>query len=249
MEDGKGSVIETTSDAFKGRAARGKAAQETAGQKVGAYVEKHRVPIVAILALAVAGVIGYTVSVFVSSRASENALARIEAIQKTLATDSSSLDSAALNERRKSAMDDLAPLISKGSVAGVRANMLAAEIAWQEGNYSAAAGYWKSAQAKSKKAFGREAYTAPLALFNEAVSLEECGKAAEAAALYGEAAKTEDFMLFACALFNSGRAYEECGDWAKAKEAYSGLVSMSPGDSWASLAKSRLIALEAAGRE
>lgn len=228
---------------------KGKASEVTAGQKIGLYVEKHRVPIVAVLALAVASVIGYSVSSVVSSRARLDCLSRLDAVQRTLTSNSSSLDDAALEARREAAMLSLKPLMSKSGVAGVRANMLAAEIAWQKGDYAQAAGYWKVSYTKSKRAFGKETYTYPLSMFNEAAALEESGKVAEAAECYAKAAKSEDFMLSSCALFNAGRAYEVCGEWKKALDSYNELISSAPSDGWANLARSRRIALEIAGKD
>lgn len=220
----------------------GKASRETADQKVAAYMERHRVPIVAVAALVVAGVIGYTAAQVVSSKTNASNLSRIDAISKTMTTDWSSLDEAGQKARRKTAMEALTPLVKKSGVSGVRASLLAAEIAWQEGEWEDAASYWKSAAAKSGKS-----YTAPLAVFNEAASLEQSGKTAEAAKLYGEASKSENFMLKSTALFNLGRISEELGEWDKAREAYSDLAAMGH-DAWANLAKSRLIALDAAGK-
>lgn len=228
------------------RAPKGKQSDVTADQRVALYVERHRVPIVTVAALIVAALIGYTAVAIVSSKAVAANLAKIDAISKAMTTDASSLDDAALKARRLTAMEALKPLVKKGGAAGVRANMLAAEIAWQDGGYADAELYWKIAASKSGGTKKGAAYTAPLALFNEAAALEECGKMADAAALYSQAANASDFMLKSTALFNLGRVQEELGEWDKARDAYSELAVMR--DSWANLAKSRLIALDAAGK-
>lgn len=216
----------------------------TADLKVSSYMEKNRVPIIAVTAFVLTGIVFYVVFSIVLSKASAASLTRIDAISRALTSDSSSLDSAALDLRRGEALESLKPLLKKGGVAGVRANMLAAEVAWQSGDYESAVGYWRSAAAKGKKS-----YTAPIAMFNEAASAEEKGDLKSAAELYSKAAKTEDFMLRSAALFNLGRVYEGIGDWGKAIEAYNDLMAKSPNDSWAHLAKSRLIAAEIAGKE
>lgn len=217
---------------------KGRSARATAQETLSLYVDNHRVPIIAAAAVLVLGVIGYVVFSIFSSKMCVKALNEIDAISRQLTAESSTLDDASLEARRVAAMKSLEPLTNKSGVAGVRANMLAAEVAWQRGEYGQAAAYWQAASSK-----GKNAYTAPLALFNEAAAMEETGDNEKAAELYGKAAECDGFLLRNAASFNQGRVYESMGETDKARDVYYNLASAIPTDSWANLAKSRLLAL------
>lgn len=215
----------------------------TAGEKLSGYVMRHRTPIIIITAVIVAAIIVYGVYATVTSKINDKGISQIDTIEYTLTKDSSTLSDTDIETRRAAAMTSIAPYLKKSGIVGVRANMLAAEIAYERKDYENAKDYWKKAASK-----GSKSYTAPLAYYNEAVCCEETGDLANAVKLYGKAADSEEFMLTAHARFSEGRVYEALGDYKNATVAYNKLNDASPDDTWAHLAKTRLITLKADGK-
>lgn len=218
-----------------------KTEKKSVSEKLNGFLEKNRVCLFAVLGVAVAAVIVYAVCVSVNAKSTEKALSAIDEITYVLTKDSDGIEDSEAASRRATAKDAVAPYLSKGGVTGVRANMLAAEIAFQDKDYAAALDYWTAAGAKGKKA-----YTAPLAYYNVGVCNEQLGKLEDAAANYKKAADS-DFVLKSHALFSLGRVYEAMNDSAKAAEAYNTLISASPEDTWAKLAKSRVMDMKLKG--
>ncbi|MBP3710325.1 MAG: tetratricopeptide repeat protein [Treponema sp.] len=214
----------------------------TVGEKISGYMLRHRIPIIAASATVVIAIVVYTVAALVISKASEKNIAGIDAIEYELTHDSSLLSEAELEERRETALAALAQYLNKSGIAGARANMLAADIAFQRNEYEDAKLYWERVVSQSKKS-----YLVPLAYYNIGVCCEELGDFGNAALNYGNAVGADDFLLTSHALFSSGRAYELNDDVAKAAETYRKLEDMALNDNWTSLAKTRLIALKAKG--
>jgi len=214
-----------------------------ADEKLSGYMMRHRISIIIIGAVIVAGIVGYSVFTIVSSSVNAKGIAVMDTIEYELTNKSSDLPESDLEARRTEAMSKLTPYLKKGRIVGVRADMLAAEIAYERRDFSGAKAYWEHAAAKGKKS-----YTAPLAYFNEAVCCEETNDLAGAVALYGKAADAEGFMLVTHALFSQGRVYEALGDYKNAALSYNKVNDKAPDDTWAHLAKTRLIALKAEGK-
>ena len=166
-------------------------------------------------------------------------VARIDEISFSMTNNSATLEQAELDTRATAALEALKPFLKKNGIAGVRANMLAAEIAFLQKDYESAINYWDATFAKGKKV-----YTAPLALYNKAVCLEQLGKIEDAAKLYKDAAEYEDFVLASHALFNYARVLETLGNYTEAVAAYKEVSDKYPSDKWANLAKTRVIALQ-----
>jgi tetratricopeptide (TPR) repeat protein len=214
-----------------------------ADEKVSGYVMRHRMPMIIVTAAVVAAIIIYSVYTVVTSKINEKGIARIDTIEYELTKDSSDLTETELETRRADAVTRISPYLRKSGIVGVRANMLAADISFERKNYAGAKAYWAAAAGKEKKA-----YTAPLALYNEAVCCEEMNDSANAVILYGKAADTADFLLSAHARFSQGRVYESLGDYKSAADAYNKINDKLPDDTWAHLGKTRLIALKAGGK-
>lgn len=141
------------------------------------------------------------------------------------------------------ALAQLAAYTGKSGVAGVRSNMLSAEILFAQKKYAEAADSWiKAAEADD------DAYTAPVCYYNAASSYEnlEAADLEKACANYANACEYEDFQMIDRALFNAGRTNEQLGRKDEAKSFYEKLSERENGGSWANLAKSRLIAIDAA---
>lgn len=220
-----------------------KARKATAGEKLSECLSKNRLPMLAAAVAVVAAIAAAAVFAGVSSASREKGFARLDEISYALTSGSQSLDDDALAARRQAAEESLAPYLKKRGPVGARACMMAAELSFERKDYAKASELWKAAAAASKKA-----YTAPLALFNEASMLMETGDFAGAAALYAQAAAAKNFPLASHALFSEGCAWESASEWDKAMAAYGEAQDKFPDEPWAHLAKSRALALSIEGK-
>jgi tetratricopeptide (TPR) repeat protein len=179
----------------------------------------------------------------VLSNAKTKNIAAIDTLSFELTDGSGSLEDSELAARRDEVLEKLIPYTKKGGVAGVRANMLAAEIEYQKKNYESAVEYWENAADKDVKA-----YTSSLALFNAGVCYEALNQLEDAEETYKLAADDEEFLLRSHALFSYGRVLEANGKYKEAVEAYQELNSKYPDEGWANLAKTRIIELKLEGK-
>ena len=216
--------------------------QETSAQKMNAFLTKYRTVILAVCALVVTVAVVVAVVVAVCAKRTEKGLARLDAITYTLMQGASELAGDDLVARREAALSALTELTGRGGIVGTRANMLAADLYFQKADYAAARAAWIQAAETQKNA-----YTAPLAYYNAAAAAENAGDLDAALSYYQLAADAEDFPLADHARFSTGRVYEAKQDYAAAAAAYTKLNDERPDGDWASLAKTRLIALRASG--
>lgn len=216
---------------------------QTSSGKLSAFIEKNRVAFISVLVAVVVLLVAFIAVSSVLSKGTDKNLAAIDEISYTLTNESSSLEEAELNARRIDALDKLAAYTSKGGIVGARANLLCAELAYQQTKYEDALSYYKATAAKSPKS-----YLAPLAIYNAATCYEELNNLEEAAANYKTAADNKDFALKAHAKFSYGRVLEAQGKYADAVAAYTQLNDELPNDTWAKLAKTRIITLKAEGK-
>ena len=215
----------------------------TASERLSQFMLRHRMQIIILTAAVVTGIIVYGISAAVVSSSTAKGLSFVDTVEYDFTKDSDALSGSEIETRRSDAMTKLAPYLSKGGIVGVRANMLAADIAYARKDYAAAKSYWTAIAAK-----GAKSYTAPLAYYNMAVCDENIGNLADAAASYGKAADVKDFQLASHARFSEARTYESLGDYKKASESYAKLSAGALGDAWTNLAETRLIALKAEGK-
>ena len=216
---------------------------ETTSSKAEKFVSKNaKILIVCVVVIACA-VAGYILGNSISSKSSAKALAEIDNISYELTKDSAALETTELDARRATAFEKLVPYAQKGGVVGVRANMLCADLAYQQEKYEDSAKYWEAVATKSKKS-----YTAPIANYNLGVCYEQLGKLDDAIAAYKKAADAADFTLRAHASYSYGRALEAKGDYKAAVEAYASLNDRTPEDTWAKLAKTRILTLQVEGK-
>lgn len=216
--------------------------KETVSSKLNDFLEANRKVVLGVFLAVVVVLVAFIAVEVVNSSSSKKNLSAVEVIAYELTDNIADLDEAAIAARTDEYLGKLAAYTSKGGVAGVRANMLAAELAYSKKDYDAAIGYWDAAIAKGKKS-----YTAPLASFNKAVCYEELNKLDEASAAYKYAADFADFAMATHAKYNYARVFELKGDFKAAADAYNELVSSSS-DVWSNLAKTRVIALQAEGK-
>lgn len=212
--------------------------EKTNTEKLNGFLEKNKKVLFALLAVVVVAVIAFAVVVSVSSKNAEKTIAAVDEISYVLTKNSSGLEESELSARRDAALEAVKPYLGKSGIGGVRANMFAAELSFSKEDFASALTYWNAAVSKGKKA-----YTSPLCFYNMGVCAEELGNFAEAAGYYKEAADTDGFILKSHAMFSLGRVYETLNDKDSALEAYNALVNESPDDTWAKLAKTRVLAL------
>ncbi|MBC6720568.1 tol-pal system YbgF family protein [Treponema sp. Marseille-Q4130] len=215
----------------------------TAGERLSQFMLRHRMQIIISAAVVIGAIVVYGISAAVVSSSTTKGISFVDTVEYDLMNASDPLSDAEIESKRSDAMTKLTPYLSKGGIVGVRANMLAAGIAYGRKDYAAAKAYWAAAAAK-----GAKSYTAPLAYYNIAVCDENTGNFSDAAASYGKAADVKDFPLASHARFSEARTYETLGDYKKAAEAYAKLSAGALGDAWTNLAETRLIALKAEGK-
>ena len=215
----------------------------TASKKLAAFIEKNKKAFIAVLVILVCCLIGYIVFASVAESGKEKGLQALDEITFEMTDKSSDLEEAEIAARLSTAFEKASAYTNKGGIVGARANMLCAEITYQQKKFAESADFWKATAEKGKKT-----YLAPLAYFNVAACYEETGKTDEALANYKLAADDNSFVMRTHAKFNYGRLQEAKGDYATAAGAYTELFDNFSGDSWADLAKSRLIALKKDGK-
>ena len=217
--------------------------EQTASSKLAGFIERNKKGFITVLGLLICALIGYIVVISINNKIKDKDLQSIDEITNTLTSGSSALEDSEIELRRTVAIEQLSAFTSRNGIAGARANMLCADITFQQAKYEESAEFWKLAAKKAKKT-----YIAPLAYFNLGVCYEELGKIEDAASSYKLAAYNKEFVMRAHALFSYSRVMEELGDYANAALSYTDLNDNFPESEWASLAKSRLIALKNEGK-
>ena len=220
-----------------------KTEKNTASAKLNGFLEKNGKPVFITFIVVLVLVIGFIVAAVALSSSSKKSLAAIEGFYYEMMDSSSSLEDAEITKRATECVENLAPYTKKGGIAGVRANMLSAELTYLLKDYETAATYYEAAIAKGKKS-----YTAPICYYNMAACYEELGKYAQAADAYKAAAEFDEFGMATHAYFSLGRVLEAQGDYAGAVEAYTTLNDKNSDDDWAHLAKTRIIELQSQGK-
>ena len=167
----------------------------------------------------------------------------IDSVYYSYTKDASSLSDSDIAARQKDVLEKLSSLSGKSGIAGIRSNMLIADILFAQKKYDESRSAWLKAAAAGKKA-----YTAPLCYYNAAVCSDNLNDSDSALSYYTRAADFEDFLLADHALFNIGRVQEEKGDYSAAKAAYDKIYDLRPASNWAFLGKSRIIALKSEGK-
>lgn len=220
-----------------------KTENKTAGAKLGGFLEKNRKPVIITFVVVLVLVIGFlSVELILSSLAKKD-LAKVEGYYYELTALPADTDDSEVTKKATECIENLAAYAKKGGIAGVRANMLSAELAYILKDYDAAISYYEAAITKGKKS-----YTAPICYYNVASCYEELNKLAEAAQAYKTAAEFAEFGLAPHAYFSWGRVLETSGDYAGAAQAYKTLADKFADDEWAKLANTRLIDLKIQGK-
>ena len=212
-------------------------------QKIGNLIEKNKVKFIVCLIVVACALAGYITTYAIYNSLKNKNLSRIDEITFTLTDKSGSLEESELEARSNTAIEQLAPFTKKNGIAGARANMICAEIAFQQKKYQESADFWKAAAKKAKKS-----YIAPIAYFNIGVCYEQLNNIDAAAENYKIAADNKSFVIKNHAKFSYGRVLEAQGKYAEAVSVFTEINDSNPDDSLAKLAKSRIIALKVQGK-
>ena len=215
----------------------------SASSKLDSFLTKNKKGVVVTFVVILVLVIGFVAFEIIKSTGAKKDLAAVEGFYYDLIASSSELDETAVTKKSTECIESLAPDVKKNGIAGVRANMLSAELEYLQGDYEEAIAFYDSAINKGKKS-----YTAPICYYNKASCYEELNKTAEAVEAYRAAAEFEEFGMAAHAYFSLGRVLESQGDFAGAAEAYKTINSKFADDDWGNLAHTRLIELKSQGK-
>ncbi|HKL84747.1 MAG TPA: tetratricopeptide repeat protein [Treponemataceae bacterium] len=209
--------------------------------KVNECLLKNRKVIISALGIIAVFFVLLTVFTYLSGQKSKVAFDQLDTIVSEWETAINANDESQLTL----VQDDLIARLStigeknKHTFAGVRSNMILAEIYFSKKD-------WALAQEKYIIAAEKDinAYTAGLCYFNAGTCADELSDFAEAVKWYTKASQTASFTLKPRALFNLGRVEEQMSNKENAIAAYEMLAEQFPSDDWTSLAKSRIIALQ-----
>lgn len=211
---------------------------------LGKFLEKNIKVIGGLIAVLIVFVIVAVVGSSIKTKATEKGLSQVDAIEYTFKKDADDISAEDFKAKQDAALSELEALASKGGIVGVRANMLKAEILFEQKNYDASRSAWlKAADAK------KSAYAAPLCYYNAAICSENLNDLEGAVSGYEKAISSKDFYLIDHAYFSLGRVNETKGDLEKAVAAYEKIEAIHSGSRWANLAKDRIIAINSAKAE
>jgi hypothetical protein len=222
---------------------RPEAAKVSVNEGINEFVQRNRKPIFVVAGILLLSLILFIVALSVMDvfrgkaiSAVEGFDSRYDTLRPSLTEDNSSADVEAL-------LADIESFARKTfyGYAGGKAYSIMGNIHGERKDWPAAETAWAAAAKAAKKT-----YLAPLAYFNAGAAAEEQGKTEEAIGYYTSSlVDAADFPGASRAQFAIGRLRESQGDNAAAIEAYQAVVSGWSYDIvWASLAHSRIIALE-----
>lgn len=211
----------------------------TTQEKVAGFLVKWRTILVLVVSCLVLGIVVFGIVSAVKQSQNKVGLNALEEISYELSVDSEKLSNEELDARREKALSQLQSYLSKGSIVGVSANRLYAEILFSQKKYNEACEYFLTSVKKDKSS-----YLTPLGYFNAASCYENLKDYENAAKYYEKAATFKENVQAPRAYFSLGRVKEMMNDKEGAVKAYSDLVDNFATGEWTNLAKSRLIILE-----
>ena len=214
----------------------------TLNERINEFVQKRRKPIFIITGLIVLSLIAFIAALSISDMLNGKAISAVEDFNSRYETLRPSItEEYSARDAEELVAEIEAFARGKSGYAGGKARSIIGSIYSEKKEWPAAEAAWASAAVAAKKT-----YLAPLAFFNAGVAAEEQGKAEDAIGYYSSSlAFTEDFSSASRAQFAIGRLRESLHDNDSAIEAYRAVISGWPNDrTWASLARSRIIALE-----
>lgn len=207
------------------------------------FVLRRRRALLVCFAGVLAAAVAVCIAAGISDAGKEKGLAAIDSAEYALTVHSEGISAEDEAARLSKAEEAVAPYLLKKGIVGIRANMLAADIAVRKNDFS------KALECYARVAgISRASYTYALCMYNAGVCCEELGRSSDAVTYYDAASSAKDFYLAARAVFSSGRVSESAGDYKKASEYYQKAVDLYADDEWADVSRSRLISLKASGK-
>jgi tetratricopeptide (TPR) repeat protein len=219
----------------------------TFSDRTALFIQKYKIVLFVILAVAVIGLIGLLAYSLIqgginnaSARAMDDIREKYDAYTALADGDAKKTDS------EKAIFDAIDTLAKKypSLIAAQEALMLRANMASTKEDYKTAQDYYFKAYSTGKASF-----VAPFALKSAASMAENDNDLAKAIEYYGIIIKDyEDKMPgISFSYFNLGRLYEEQKNYSKANETFAKMAELFPIDSWTNLARSRIIYLKSQG--
>ena len=226
------------------------AAPEPIRRRIGNFISQsvQRFRVVLLVVLVGAGVVfvGYIVYNEINKKLASDATVAAETAQSSFDSWQAETDAtkkAALEKDLRAQLDALIKRYPR-QYGGQRGLFLRGDL-----NYSAKA--WDAARKDFESLAARfpNSYLAPVSLFDAAVSAEETGDVAGAAALYAKVSGSyKDSTVAPRALFDSGRLAEQRSSWSEAQTAYEQIDTLYSQSMWDKLAKNRIIELKVQGK-
>jgi tetratricopeptide (TPR) repeat protein len=213
------------------------------GDGINEFVQRHRKPIFAAAGVIFLSLIAFIVVLSVMDTVRARAVSAVEDFSSRyeILLPSITEEYSAVDVEELLAEIETFARGNSGYAAG-KAWSIIADIHGQRKDWPAVETAWASAAKAANKT-----YLAPLAFFNAGAAAEEQGKTDEAIDYYTSClAAMADFPGAPRAQFAIGRLQESLGNTEAATEAYRAVISgWSYDQIWSSLARSRIIALEA----
>lgn len=213
-------------------------------EKIISFISNNRKKILVGVAAAAVVALAVCITLLVKDSLTKKAIAALDSVEysystKKIAAKTAENPDTIIADAQKAALEGVKKYLGKSGVAGVRANMIAGSVAYEQKDFEKALKYFVAAAKADEKA-----YTAPISYFNAAECAEMAGKADDAVAYFKKAADSKDFYLVSHALFNAGRVSETNGKFEAAAAFYKKVVDLALNDDWTKLAHSRLIVLK-----
>lgn len=214
--------------------------EKSSASKISLFLEKNFKIILGFILVIFAFIIVGVVASSINKNAAQKGLSQIDSIDYAFRKDTQDMSAEDFTAHQDTALQNLEVLCNKTGIVGVRANMLKAEILFQKKDFEQSRSAWdKAASAK------KSAYTAPICNYNAAICSENLGDLDSAVTYYLRSLDADEFYLSDHAYFSLGRVYEAKKEYDNAISAYEKIIEEHVTSPWASLAKSRIISLNA----
>lgn len=210
------------------------------------FLQKARIPLLALLIAAIAVLIGYFVWHGWQARAREKSALLSEKAQDLHQEWIYEQEEGAKKKLETELADLLQHIFKKypRQYAAQRARLIEADLAYRARDWAKAAAAYQALAS----GFPRS-YLAPLSLLYSGACYEELGDGKKALEAYERIrARYRDSYLMPQVLFASGRLLESDGDFAGASKAYTQLEESHPDSNWTKLARNRIIDLKLKGK-
>lgn len=218
---------------------------KTLSDKIGEFIRKFRSVILSVIVAIIIVIAIILIWSGISSSRTNAAAAAFEAAEKSFSTWSSEQDQVKKDALVAGLEKDLTTLTLKWPKTFVAQQgfSMQARLLESKKDFEGAEKLWLKAYESNSKS-----YFASVAMQSAASAAENRGDSAKALEYYQKiiAGAKNGMIGVAHAYFSAGRLQESLNDYAAAKKSYEDLVAAYPDGDWATLAKNRLIHIDAA---